>query len=70
METLTVYFNELQFDKLQRLAIQEGRLDVLTSFVANLVEQACDELLDEDDFEEADLEEADLEETDLEESAA
>lgn len=47
VETLTLYLNEIQFDKLQRLARQEGQSDILSSFVASLVEQTCDELLEE-----------------------
>lgn len=52
MKTLTLYLTELQFEKLQRLALQEGQQDVLASFAANLIEESCDQQIDEDLLEE------------------
>lgn len=58
METLTLHLNEIQLDKLRRLAKQEGHPeDFFGYFVASLIEQTCDELLDGDDLDESDLEE-------------
>lgn len=47
METLTLHLNEIQLEKLRRLAAQEGHpQDFLEYFAASLIEQTCDELLD------------------------